>query len=144
MNYKLIYKFNKHIKKMATEINEETLLSDSLDNFIVDNYESSLKHMDSIITKFPESSKKNEYILYREICNLKLGKFDDALKDLDILDKDNNYNKEYTYYLIRGKVLYYLCKFEESKTALNKGLELNKEKEYLFKEWIKKVEDELK
>ena len=64
--------------------------------------------------------------------------------DLDILDKDNNYNKEYTYYLIRGKVLYYLCKFEESKNALNKGLELNKEKENLFKNWIKKVEDELK
>ena len=129
---------------MATDISEETLLSDSLDNFIFDNYESSLKHMDSIITKFPESSKKNEYILYRAICNFKLGKFEDALKDLDILDKDNNYNKDYSYYLIRGKVLFYLCKFEESKTALNKGLELNKEKEYLFKDWIKKVEDELK
>ena len=129
---------------MATDINEETLLSDSLDNFIFDNYESSLKHMDSIITKFPESAKKNEYILYRAICNLKLGKFEDALKDLDILDKDNNYNKDYSYYLIRGKVLFYLCKFEESKTSLNKGLELNKEKEYLFKDWIKKVEDELK
>ena len=128
---------------MATDINEETLLSDSLDNFIFDNYESSLKHMDSIITKFPESAKKNEYILYRSICNLKLGKFEDALKDLDILDKDNNYNKDYSYYLIRGKVLFYLCKFEESKTSLNKGLELNKEKEYLFKEWLKKVEDEL-
>ena len=38
----------------------------------------------------------------------------------------------------------YLCKFEESKNALNKGLELNKEKENLFKNWIKKVEDELK
>ena len=129
---------------MATDISEETLLSDSLDNFIFDNYESSLKHMDSIITKFPESAKKNEYILYRAICNFKLGKFEDALKDLDILDKDNNYNKDYSYYLIRGKVLFYLCKFEESKTSLNKGLELNKEKEYLFKEWIKKVEDELK
>ena len=129
---------------MATDINEETLLSDSLDNFILDNYESSLKHMDSIITKFPESSKKNEYILYRVICNLKLGKFEEASKDLDILDKDNNYNKDYSYYLIRGKVLFYLCKFEESKTALNKGLELNKEKEYLFKDWIKKVEEELK
>ena len=129
---------------MATDISEETLLSDSLDNFIFDNYESSLKHMDSIITKFPESAKKNEYILYRAICNLKLGKFEDALKDLDILDKDNNYNKDYSYYLIRGKVLFYLCKFEESKTSLNKGLELNKEKEYLFKDWIKKVEDELK
>ena len=129
---------------MASDINEETLLSDSLNNFILDNFESTLKQMESIITKFPESPKKNEYILYKAICNLKLGKFEEALKDLDILDKDNNYNKDYSYYLIRGKVLFYLCKFEESKTALNKGLELNKEKEYLFKDWIKKVEDELK
>ena len=117
---------------MATDINEETLLSDALDIFILDNYESALNHIDSIITKFPESTKKNEYILYRAVCNSKLGKFEESLKDLDILDKDNNYNKDYSYYLTRGKVLYYLCKFEESKNALNKGLELNKEKENLF------------
>ena len=129
---------------MSSDINEEVLLSDSLDNFILDNYETSLKHIDSLITKFPESSKKNEYILYRAICNLKLGKFEDSLKDLDIIEKDSNYNKDYNYYLTKGKVLYFLGKFEESKTALNKGLELNKEKEYLFKSWIKKVEEELK
>ena len=129
---------------MSSDINEEVLLSDSLDNFILDNYETSLKHIDSLITKFPESSKKNEYILYRAICNLKLGKFEDSLKDLDAIEKDSNYNKDYNYYLTKGKVLYFLGKFEESKTALNKGLELNKEKEYLFKSWIKKVEEELK
>ena len=129
---------------MSSDINEEVLLSDSLDNFILDNYVSSLKHIDSLITKFPESSKKNEYILYRAVCNLKLGKFEDSLKDLDVIEKDSNYNKDYNYYLTKGKVLYFLGKFEESKTALNKGLELNKEKEYLFKSWIKKVEEELK
>ena len=129
---------------MSSDINEETILSDSLDNFILDNYETSLKHIDSMISKFPESSKKNEYILYRAVCYLKLGKYDDSLKDLDEIEKDNNYNKEYTYYLTKGKVLYFLGKFEDSKTALNKGLELNKEKENLFKNWIKKVEDELK
>ena len=129
---------------MSSDINEEVLLADSLDNYILDNYENSLKHIDSMITKFPESSKKNEYILYRAICNLKLGKFEDSLKDLDEIEKDSNYNKDYTYFLTKGKVLYFLGKFEESKTALNKGLELNKEKEYLFNNWIKKVEDELK
>ena len=129
---------------MSSDINEEVLLSDSLDNFILDNYETSLKHIDSLITKFPESSKKNEYILYRAVCNLKLGKFEDSLKDLDVIEKDSNYNKDYNYYLTKGKILYFLGKFEESKTALNKGLELNKEKEYLFKSWIKKVEEELK
>ena len=126
------------------EISEENLLSDSLDNFIFDNIETTLKQMDTMISKYPESPKKNEYIFYRGICNLKLGKFEAALKDLDILDKDNNYTNNFYYYLIRGKVLYYLTKFEQSKIALNKGLELNKEKEYLFKEWIKKIEDELK
>ena len=129
---------------MSSDINEEVLLADSLDNYILDNYENSLKHIDSMITKFPESSKKNEYILYRAVCNLKLGKFEDSLKDLDEIEKDSNYNKDYTYFLTKGKVLYFLGKFEESKTALNKGLELNKEKEYLFNNWIKKVEDELK
>ena len=129
---------------MSSDINEEVLLADSLDNYILDNYENSLKHIDSMITKFPESSKKNEYILYRAVCNLKLGKFEDSLKDLDEIEKDSNYNKDYTYFLTKGKVLYFLGKFEESKTALNKGLELNKEKEYLFKSWIKKVEEELK
>ena len=129
---------------MSSDISEETLLSDSLDSFILDNYESALKHIDSMITKFPESPKKSEYILYRAVSYLKLGKFEDSLKDLDEIEKDNNYNKEYAYYLTRGKVLYYLGKFEESKNALNKGLELNKEKEYLFKDWIKKAEDELK
>ena len=129
---------------MSSDINEEVLLSDSLDNFILDNYETSLKHIDSLITKFAESSKKNEYILYRAVCNLKLGKFEDSLKDLDEIEKGSNYNKDYTYFLTKGKVLYFLGKFEQSKTALNKGLELNKEKEYLFKNWIKKVEDELK
>ena len=127
-----------------SEINEEALLSDCLDNYIFDNINSALKQIDSIINKYQESPKKNEYILYRAICILKLGKFEEALKDLDILEKDNNYNKNFYYYLIKGKVLYYLGKFEESKNALNKGLDLNKEKEYLFKNLLKKVEDELK
>ena len=81
---------------MSSDINEEVLLSDSLDSFILDNHETSLKHIDSMITKFPESSKKNEYILYRSVCNLKLGKFEDSLKDLDEIEKDSNYNKDYT------------------------------------------------
>ena len=129
---------------MSSDINEETLLSDSLDNYIMDNFETALKHFDSMITKFPESSKKSEYILYRAICYLKLGKFEESLKDLEEIEKDNNYNKEFNYYLTKGKVLYYLGKFEQSKNELNKGLELNKEKENLFNCWIKKVEDELK
>ena len=129
---------------MSSDINEETLLSDCLDNYIMDNYESALKHLDSMISKFPESAKKNEYILYRAVCYLKLGKFEESLKDLNEIEKDNNYKKDYNFYLTKGKVLYYLGKVEESKNELNKGLQLNKEKESMFNIWIKKVEDELK
>ena len=129
---------------MSSDINEETLLSDCLDNYIMDNYESALKHLDSMISKFPESAKKNEYILYRAVCYLKLGKFEESLKDLNEIEKDNNYKKDYNFYLTKGKVLYYLGKFEERKNELNKGLQLNKEKESMFNIWIKKVEDELK
>ena len=129
---------------MSSDINEETLLSDCLDNYIMDNYESALKHIDSMISKFPDSTKKNDYLLYRAVCYLKLGKFEESLKDLNEIEKDNNYNKDYNFYLTKGKVLYYLRKFEESKNELNKGLQLNKEKESMFNIWIKKVEDELK
>ena len=129
---------------MESDINEESLLSSSLDNFILDNFENTLTQLNSIINKFGSSPKKSEYLLYRAVCQYKLGKFEDALKDLDEIEKDSNYKKEYTYYLTKGKVLYYLCKFEDSKKELNAGLELNKDNANLFNTWIKKVEDELK
>ena len=129
---------------METEISEETLLSNSLDNFILDNYENTLTQLNSLISKSGSDSKKCEYLLYRAICLFKLGKFEDALKDLDEIEKSSNYKKDYTYYLTKGKILYYLCKFEESKKSLNSGLELNKTKANLFNFWIKKVEDEEK
>ena len=129
---------------METDINEESLLSNALDNFILDNFETTLTQLNSLITKFESSSKKSEYLLYKAICQYKLGKFEDALKDLDEIEKDSNYKKDYNFYLTKGKILFYLCKFEDSKKALNSGLELNKDNEKLFNIWIKKVEDELK
>ena len=129
---------------METDITEESLLSNALDNFILDNFETTLTQLNSLMSKFESSSKKSEYLLYKAICQYKLGKFEDALKDLDEIDKDSNYKKDYNYYLTKGKILFYLCKFEESKKALNAGLELNKDNEKLFNTWIKKVEDELK
>ena len=128
---------------MATDISEESLLSNCLDNYVLDNYEASLAEIDSIINKFASSAQKNDYLLYRAVCKYKLGRFEDALKDLDEIEKDSSYKKEYNYYLTRGKILYYLCKFDESKKALNTGLESNKDND-LFNPWIKKVEDELK
>ena len=129
---------------MSSDISEESLLSTALDNYVLDNYETALNQINSLITKFESSPQKSEYLLYKAVCLLKLGKFEDALKVLDEIEKDTNYKKEYNYYLTRGKVLFYLCKFEESKTAFNTGLELNKENGNLFNDWIKKVEEELK
>ena len=129
---------------MASDISEESLLSTALDNYILDNYETALNQINSLINKFESSPQKSEYLLYKAICLLKQGKFEDSLKVLDEIEKDTNYKKEYNYYLTKGKVLFYLCKFEESKTAFNTGLELNKENGNLFNDWIKKVEEELK
>ena len=129
---------------MATDISEESLFSNSLDNFVLDNYETALNQIDSMINKFSSSPQKNQYLLYRAVCKYKLGKYEEALKDLDEIEKDSSYKKEYNYYLTRGKILYYLCKFDESKKALNTGLESNKDNANLFNPWIKKVEDELK
>ena len=72
---------------------------------------------------------------------------EDTIREMSVSIRgveNSNYNQEYTYYLTRGKILFYLCKFEESKTAFNTGLELNKENGNLFNDWIKKVEEELK
>ena len=129
---------------MSSDISEESLLSNALDNYILDNYDTALNQINSLITKFESSPKKSEYLLYKAVCLFKQGKFEDALNVLDEIEKDTNYKKEYNYYLTRGKVLFYLCKFEESKKALNTGLELNKENANLFNDWIKKVEEELK
>ena len=129
---------------MSSDISEESLLSTALDNYVLDNYETALNQINSLITKFESSPQKSEYLLYKAVCLLKLGKFEDALKVLDEIEKDTNYKKEYNYYLTRGKILFYLCKFEESKTAFNTGLELNKVNGNLFNDWIKKVEEELK
>ena len=129
---------------MSSDISEESLLSSALDNYIIDNYDSALAQLNSLINKGASSHNKSEHLLYRAICLYKQGKFEDALKDLDEIEKDANFKKEQNYYLVRGKVLYYLCKFEDSKKALNTGLELNKGNINVFNDWIKKVEDELK
>ena len=129
---------------MSSDISEESLLSSSFDNYILDNYDSALTQLNSLINKGASSPNKSEYLLYRAVCLYKQGKFEDSLKDLDEIEKDSNFKKEQNYYLTKGKVLFYLCKFEESKKAFSTGLELNKDNGNLFNDWIKKVEDELK
>ena len=126
------------------ELTEENLLSTALDNFFLDNFETALEQIDKLLSKFTSTPSKSEYMLYKAICKLKLGNYEGAKKDLDEINNDTNFNKDYRYYLTLGKVLYYLCKFNESKEALNTGIEKQKDKCSLFTTWINKVEEELK
>ena len=71
---------------MATDISEESLFSNSLDNFVLDNYETALNQIDSMINKFSSSPQKNEYLLYRAVCKYKLGKYEEII---DLLLKNN-------------------------------------------------------
>ena len=129
---------------MASDLNEDNLLSNSLDQIIFDNYESAIEQLNSIIKKFENSPNKNEYILNKVVCLYKLGKYDEALKELDILEKDSNYKKDYSFYLTKGKILFYLCKFDDSIKILNEGKGINNEHANLFDIWIKKAEEEKK
>ena len=129
---------------MATELSEESLLSGYLDQFIFDNFEGATEQLNSIIKKFENSPNKYEYILYKGVCLYKLGKYEEALKELDNLEKESNYKKDYTFFLTKGKILFYLCKYDESIKALNEGKNIDKEHSNLFDTWIKKAEEEKK
>ena len=131
-----------------SEDTEESLILQAKKSFIFDDFEASIKLIDQVISKFPSSQGKNTYILFRAICNYKLRKFDLALKDFDVLDKDENFKKDFNYYLSRGKVLFYLSKFVECKMTLNNALHLisstDKENLNLLTPWLNKADVELK
>jgi len=131
-----------------SEDTEDSLILQAKKNFIFDDYESSIKIIDQVLSKFPNSQNNSTYILFRAICNYKLHKFDLSLKDFDILDKDEKYKKDFNYYLCRGKVLFYLSKFVECKMTLNNALHLisstDKENLNLLTPWLNKADVELK
>lgn len=131
-----------------TNKNEETLVLSAKKDFLFDDFESAQKKFDSAISQFPNSQSKNTYILYLSICKYKLSKYEDALKELDILEKDENYKKDFTYFLTRGKILFYLDKFVDCKMTLNNALHLisstDKESLNLLTPWLNKVDVELK
>ena len=131
-----------------SEDTEDSLILQAKKNFIFDDYESSIKIIDQVLSKFPNSQNNSTYILFRAICNYKLHKFDLSLKDFDILDKDEKYKKDFNYYLCRGKVLFYLSKFVECKMTLNNALHLisstDKESLSLLTPWLNKADVELK
>ena len=131
-----------------SEDKEETLALNAKKDFIFDDFENAIKKIDSVLSKFPSSPSKNSYILFKGICKYKLGKYEDALKDMDILEKDESYKKDFNYYLSRGKVLFYLSKFVECKMTLNNALHLissaDKESLTLLTPWLNKADVELK
>ena len=107
-----------------SEETEDSLILQAKKNFIFDDFESSIKIIDQVLSKFPDTQNHSTYILFRAICNYKLHKFELSLKDFDLLDKDEKYKKDFNYYLCRGKVLFYLSKFVECKMTLNNALHL--------------------
>ena len=131
-----------------SEDKEETLVLNAKKDFIFDDFENAIKKIDSVLSKFPSSLSNNSYILFKGICKYKQGKYEDALKDMDILEKDESYKKDFNYYLSRGKVLFYLSKFVECKMTLNNALHLissaDKESLTLLTPWLNKADVELK
>ena len=131
-----------------SEESEESMILQAKKLFLFDDFDSSIKLIDQVLSKFPSSQGRNTYILFRAICNYKLRKFDLALKDFDILEKDESYKKDFNYYLSRGKVLFYQSKFVECKMTLNNALHLisstDKESLNLLTPWLNKADVELK
>jgi len=130
------------------EEKEESLILKAKKSYIFDDFENAIKQIDLVLSKFPSSASKNTYILFKSICKYKQGKYEEALKDMDTLDKDESYKKDFNYYLSRGKVLFYLSKFVECKMTLNEALHLisstDKESLNLLTPWLNKADVELK
>ena len=131
-----------------SEEKEEILVLKAKKDFIFDDFENAIKKLDLVISKFESSPFKNTYTLFKGVCEYKLGKYEDALKVLDILEKDQSFKKDFNYYLSRGKILFYLNKYVECKMTLNNALHLinstDKENLNLLTPWLNKADVELK
>ena len=131
-----------------SEDTEDILIFKAKKSFVFEDFSTSITLIDKALSKNPSSPSKNTYILFRAICKYKLRKFEDSLKDFDLLEKDENYKKDFNYFLSRGKVLFYLSKFVECKMPLNNALHLissaDKESLSLLTPWLNKADVELK
>ena len=131
-----------------SEDTEDILIFNAKKSFVFEDFSTSITLIDKALSKNPSSPSKNTYILFRAICKYKLRKFEDSLKDFDLLEKDENYKKDFNYFLSRGKVLFYLSKFVECKMTLNNALHLissaDKESLSLLTPWLNKADVELK
>ena len=131
-----------------SEEKEETLFLKAKIDFLFDDFENAIKKIESVLSKFGSSPLKNSYIIFKAICKYKLGKYEEALKDLDVLEKDESFKKDFNYFLTRGKVLFYLSKFVDCKMTLNNALHLisstDKESLKLLTPWLNKADVELK
>lgn len=131
-----------------SEEKEEALFLKAKIDFLFDDFENAIKKIDSVLSKFGSSPSKNSYIIFKAICKYKLGKYEEALKDLDVLEKDESFKKDFNYFLTRGKVLFYLSKFVDCKMTLNNALHLisstDKESLNLLTPWLNKADVELK
>ena len=131
-----------------SEEKEELIILQAKKDYIFDDFENAIKKIDLALSKFPTSPSKNSYKIFKSICQYKLGKYEEALKELDELEKDESFKKDFNYYLTRGKILFYLSKFVECKMTLNNALHLissvDKVSLSLLTPWLNKADLELK
>ena len=130
------------------ESSEETLYQTALINYICDNFETSIQNFTELIEKNPESKSLPQYILHRALAKNELEKYEEALKDIETLEKNEKYEKGFNFYITKGIINYNLSKFVESKMNLTSALQSISSNDIEHRNrlipWINKVDIELK
>ena len=130
------------------ESNEETLFQTALMNYISDNYSKSVENFTELISKNPESKSLPSYLLYRTNANIKLGKYEEGIKDIETIEKNTTYEKGFNFYLTKGILNFKLSKYVDSKMSFVSALQsLNvndSEHRKRLIPWMNKIDIELK
>ena len=130
------------------ESNEETLFQTALMNYISDNYSKSVENLTELISKNPESKLLPSYLLYRTNANIKLGKYEEGVKDIETLEKNSSYEKGFNFYLTKGILNFKLSKYVDSKMSFVSALQSlsvnDSEHRKRLIPWMNKIDIELK
>jgi suppressor of G2 allele of SKP1 len=130
------------------ESTEETLFQKALMDFISDNYEKSIETLNELIEKYSTSKSLSSYILYRAKSKNEGEKYEEALKDIETLEKNSSYEKGFNFYITKGIINYNLSKFVESKMNFTSALQSISANDLEHRNklipWMNKVDIELK
>ena len=127
---------------------EEELFQTALTNYVCDNFEKSLGNFSELIDNYNSSKLLPSYLLYRINAKIKLGKYEDGMKDMERLEKNEKYEKGFNFYLTKGILNFKLSKYVESKMSFVSALQsLNandSEHRKRLIPWMNKIDIELK